>query len=99
MKKNGFTLIELMVVGAIIGVMAAIAVEGFASKPKEAKAASVIGAYGFTDPKLVSKSTTTDDNGGDCYVFNYVATNASERRVSVNALYWPEDGTWKVQVP
>jgi len=59
-KQNGFTLIELMIVIAIIGILAAIAVPQYQTYTTKAKFSEVVGA---TAPFKVAVELCVTDNG------------------------------------
>mgnify|MGYP001816418151 CR=1 FL=1 len=70
-KQRGFTLIELVVVIAILGILAAFAIPRFASLEKEARAATTQGVAGSV------RSAAAMAHG------LYLATNASPVNLSL----------------
>ncbi len=75
-NKKGFTLIELMIVVAIIGILAAIAIPDFLkfqAKAKQSEAKSNLGAI-FTTQVAYFGENNTYGGGSDC--FTYIAWSA-----------------------
>lgn len=62
--KNGFTLIELMLVVAVIGLLAGIAIPKFANMVTKAKEAAIMGQLGAMRSAL---SLYYADNEGNCF--------------------------------
>lgn len=71
MKKNGFTLIELMIVVTIIGLLAAIAIPRFANITEDAKVAKVQGNLANLRVAAKMYRVKTDNiQGKDMFVAN-----------------------------
>jgi prepilin-type N-terminal cleavage/methylation domain-containing protein len=68
--RSGFTLLELMVVVALIGILAAIALPSFAGQTRKAKGDSEVGAF-FAELKIREEQYAVE-NG------KYLSTGASE---------------------
>jgi type IV pilus assembly protein PilA len=64
-KQQGFTLIELMIVVAIIGILAAIAIPAYQNYVKKARFAEVMS---ISDSYKTAVATCADDNAGDLSV-------------------------------
>jgi prepilin-type N-terminal cleavage/methylation domain-containing protein len=69
-QQSGFTLIELMVVVALIGILAAIALPSFAGQTRKAKGDSEVGAF-FAELKVREEQYAVE-NG------KYLSTGAGE---------------------
>ncbi|MBI5437759.1 MAG: prepilin-type N-terminal cleavage/methylation domain-containing protein [Nitrosomonadales bacterium] len=59
--QKGFTLIELMIVVAIIGILAAVAIPAYSNYTKKAKFTEIVNATGAL--KLAVEDCLTDNNG------------------------------------
>lgn len=67
-NKKGFTLIELMIVVAIIGILAAIAIPNFMNyqcKAKQAEAKTVLGNIRVAQEAYLAEYDTYSDDTGD----------------------------------
>jgi prepilin-type N-terminal cleavage/methylation domain-containing protein len=69
-QQSGFTLLEIMVVVALIGILAAIALPSFGSQTRKAKGDSEVGAF-FAELKIREEQYAVE-NG------KYLSTGASE---------------------
>jgi prepilin-type N-terminal cleavage/methylation domain-containing protein len=61
-NKSGFTLIELMIVVAIIGILAAIAIPNFVAYRNKARVASAVGSAGSIRAAVASFAADADGN-------------------------------------
>jgi prepilin-type N-terminal cleavage/methylation domain-containing protein len=61
-NKDGFTLIELMIVVAIIGILAAIAIPNFVAYRNKARVASAVGSAGSIRDVMASYAADSDGN-------------------------------------
>jgi type IV pilus assembly protein PilA len=74
-NKRGFTLIELMIVVAIIGILAAIAVPNFISYRNKARIAAAVGSSGSIRDVMASYAADSD---GNLFPLNADITNWSD---------------------
>ena len=66
--KNGFTIIELLIVITIIGILAAVAFKGVSNKGKAVgRATTCIAGYTFTNSKPPVQVMDENGNGIPCY--------------------------------
>jgi type IV pilus assembly protein PilA len=88
-KKKGFTLIELMIVVAIIGILAAIAIPNFLkyqAKSKQSEAKMNLGSMGTSAESYHAEKDTYLPSGA-------VIANAPPSTVCTNPLGWGVTGT------
>ncbi len=81
-KKQGFTLIELMVVIVIIGVLASLAIPRFteaSSKAKAAEAPRVIASWESAYLALVAETGEVTSSNSDQLIFNAAAVGSDSK--------------------
>lgn len=101
-RRFGFTLLEMTIVLAVIGVLAAIVVPKFASAKDDASAAGVVGQFrtlrdGYLQYYTNYKSWPPDNDGspgiGHFYAQSYFKTNVWEQTSSIGGyLNWNNFG-------
>ena len=64
-RRTGFTLVEIMIVVAIIALLAAIAVPGFLRARKRSQASRIINDLRLIDSAIDQYATETSKKGGD----------------------------------
>jgi len=82
LKKQGFTLIELMVVIVIIGVLASLAIPRFteaSSKAKAAEAPRVIASWESAYLALVAETGEITANNSDQLIFDVTAVSGDSK--------------------
>jgi type IV pilus assembly protein PilA len=107
-NKKGFTLIELMIVVAIIGILAAIAIPNFMTyqcKAKQSEAKSILGAIRTAQEAYYAEYSTYaadtaamnfDTKGGGDYAFSITANNATGFTAKANGTINGKTDTWTV---
>jgi type IV pilus assembly protein PilA len=108
-NKKGFTLIELMIVVAIIGILAAIAIPNFMTyqcKAKQSEAKSILGALRtaqeayYAEHSIYAADTGElhfDTKGGGDYSFSFEATpNTTTYTAVANGTINGKADEWKV---
>jgi prepilin-type N-terminal cleavage/methylation domain-containing protein len=81
-KKQGFTLIELMVVIVIIGVLASLAIPRFteaSSKAKAAEAPRVVASWESAYLALVAETGEVNASNADQLIFDIAAVSADSK--------------------
>ncbi|WP_417359564.1 pilin [Gallaecimonas pentaromativorans] len=74
-KQQGFTLIELMIVVAIVGILAAIALPAYQTYTKKAKFSEVIAATGAVKTQVEVCSQENNGNIASCSISTAGADN------------------------
>jgi prepilin-type N-terminal cleavage/methylation domain-containing protein len=89
-KQNGFTLIELVVVIAILGILAAVALPRFMNATKEAHKAAVAGTAGALGSAVALVRAQWEVNRAKSGTSpNVNVTGFGNNTVDVNAAGWP----------
>lgn len=89
-KQNGFTLIELVVVIAILGILAAVALPRFMNATKEAHKAAVAGTAGALGSAVALVRAQWEVNRAKSGTSpNTNVTGFGNNTVDVNAAGWP----------
>jgi type IV pilus assembly protein PilA len=107
-NKKGFTLIELMIVVAIIGILAAIAIPNFMTyqcKAKQSEAKSILGSIRTAQEAYYAEHSNyaasldamkfTTKGGGD-YTYSITANDATDFTAQATGTINGTEDTWTV---
>jgi len=91
-RRKGFTLVEIMIVVAIIGMLAAIAIPSFMKSRSEARKSTCVNNLRLIDHAKEQWATTNNKNNGD----NCASTDVDDYMKGNTMPACPSSGTYAV---